>query len=67
MLGPFLGPLCGPLCVKNERYQLLEVMSDFGAECMASYDKTNAKHTSNAVLAARIARTALSVSSHFIR
>ena len=62
-----LGPFWGPLCIKTEKYQLLEVMPDFGAECMASYDKTNAKHTSNAVFAARIAGTALSLSSHLIR
>ena len=36
--------------VKTQKHQLLEEMSDPGAECMASYDKTNSKHTSNEYL-----------------
>ena len=52
--------------VKTEKHQMLEVMSDSGAECMASYDKTNAKHTSNAIIAVSITGTALSLSSPFI-
>ena len=53
--------------VKTEKHQFLEVMSDSGAECMASYYKTNTKHTSNAVIAVSITGPALSLSSRFTR
>ena len=51
---------------KSKVHQLLEALSESETECVASFDKTNPKHTNNAVIAARITGTALSFSLRFI-